>query len=74
MKPALAQFEGEFKGKVKVVRVDLTNQGSQEFQKYRRYFDVNGIPYTILVDGKGAVLKKKLVGMDLDGLKRFATQ
>jgi len=74
MKPALAQFEGEFKGKVKVVRVDLTNQGSQEFQKYRRYFDVNGIPYTILVDGKGAVLKKKLGGMDLDGLKRFATQ
>jgi thioredoxin-like negative regulator of GroEL len=74
MKPALAQFEGEFKGKIKVVRVNLDNQGSPEFRQYARYFDVNGIPYTIILDGTGRVLKKKLGGMSLDGLRKFATQ
>lgn len=74
MKPALAQFEGEFKGKVKVVRVNLENQASQEYRTYGKYFDVRSIPYTVLLDGSGKVLKKKTSAMDLNGLRAFATQ
>jgi hypothetical protein len=58
MKPGLLKFEGDYRDRLAVVKVDVRNSSTAEFKEYRPLMDSKYVPYTILIDKDKKVLQK----------------
>ena len=73
MAPELLKFEGEYKSKVSVVRVDVRNPNSQPYKDYFKLFDSQYVPHTVIVDANKKVLAKKTGVMTKDDIVKFVS-
>lgn len=65
MEPAVTQFESQYAKKVNFVMINVDHKQSPEMKKYGEMVGkAGGIPYTVWLDSKGAVLGEKLGAMD----------
>jgi thiol-disulfide isomerase/thioredoxin len=62
MEPALAQFEQEYASQIKIVKMNVDEQSSADFETYGKYMDSRSIPYTVVLKG-GKVTAKKVGAM-----------
>lgn len=71
MKPALLQFEEEYGRRLSIVKVDVRNPDSSEYQQYMNLDDSQYVPHTILIDSSKKVLAKHTGGMSKESLIEF---
>jgi hypothetical protein len=65
MEPAWTQFESAYKSKVNLVMINVDEDKSPEFKKYKPMRGKDQmLPATLWVDSKGKVLQTKIGGMD----------
>ncbi len=64
-------FEGEYKSKVTVVRVDVRDPNSQPYKDYIKLCDSQYVPHTILTDKNKKLLAKHTGVMTRDDLVKF---
>lgn len=57
MRPELLQFGEQYKGKIDLVLLDTGQRDSPEYKKYASHMTSRYIPYTVLLDSQGNVLK-----------------
>lgn len=69
MAPALVQFEQEYKEKITVVRVNLSQKDSASYKKYIKLLDSQSPPYTILLDTSGKIIKQNGGEMSVQELR-----
>ncbi len=50
MKPDLLKFEGDYKSKVNIVRVNVRDQNSSDYKEYISLCKSRGVPHLILID------------------------
>lgn len=72
MEPAVTQFESQYAKKVNFVMINVDHKDSAEMSKYGALVKkAGGIPFTVWLDAKGAVLGEKLGGMDATELGKL---
>jgi hypothetical protein len=71
MKPDLAQFEQEFRGKLSLVKVDVNDTESDLYKKYIELDDSDYVPHIILIDTSNKVLAKHTGQMSRQQLADF---
>ncbi|MBI3928421.1 MAG: hypothetical protein HY319_22960 [Armatimonadetes bacterium] len=59
MKPELARFESENSEQLKLVRIDLSRRDQDKMRTYGHAWKEGGIPYTVLLDDQGKVIKAR---------------
>jgi hypothetical protein len=70
--PHLRQFEGEYAGKVKVIRVNVRDPESAAYKEYMPLSSSSHVPHFILIDGNKNVLNQQTGALDFQGLVQFA--
>ena len=73
MAPELLKFEGDFKSKVNVVRVNVRKPDSQEYKDYMQFFKSRTVPFTVLLDQEQKVLDKRNSVMKEEDLEKFVS-
>lgn len=71
MAPELLKFEGEYKSKVNIVRVDVRNPNSQPYKDYIKLMDSKYVPHTVIADKDKKLLAKHTGVMTKDDLVKF---
>lgn len=59
MKPDLLQFEGEYRTKMNIIRVDVNNEDSAEYREYNSLCKSEYVPHIILIDKNRKTLKQQ---------------
>ncbi|MGV8118483.1 MAG: hypothetical protein AB2L14_01850 [Candidatus Xenobiia bacterium LiM19] len=71
MKPDLLQFEGEFRTKMNIVKVDVNNEDSAEYKGYSSLSTSEYVPHIILIDNSRKTLKQHTGAMSKEQLIDF---
>ncbi len=71
MKPDLLQFEGEYAGKIKVVKVDVRNPNSEEYKQFADLCNSQYIPHLVLIDASRKILGTHTGSMTKEDLIKF---
>jgi hypothetical protein len=71
MKPALLQFEGEYKTKMNIVKVDVNDEDSAEYKQYNSLCKSEYVPHTIIIDSSKKTLKQHTGAMTKQDLIDF---
>jgi len=71
MKPDLLQFEGEYRTKMNIVRVDVNNEDSAEYKAYNSLSKSEYVPHIILIDNNKTTLKQQTGAMSKEQLIDF---
>jgi hypothetical protein len=73
MTPELLKFEGDFKSKVNLVRVNVRKPDSQEYKDYMKFFKSRYVPFVVLLDQEQKVLDSHTGVMKETDLEKFVS-
>jgi hypothetical protein len=71
MKPDLLQFEGDYKNKINIVKVDVRNSNSAEFKEYSSLCKSRYVPHLIIIDRSKKTLNQHTGAMTRENLIDF---
>jgi len=71
MKPDLLQFEGDYKTKMNIVKVDVNDEDSAEYKKYNSLCKSEYVPHLIIIDNSNKTLKQHTGAMTKQELIDF---
>jgi thioredoxin-related protein len=71
MKPDLLRFEGDYKNKINIVKVDVRNSNSAEYKEYMSIMNSRSVPHLIIIDKNKKTLNQHTGSMTRETLVDF---